>query len=122
LFTVEDLLKRHPVLRSSEPAGAPGFAVTVLGADDEAATVYRGCANLDWCTPIGPDTKFHAASLAKQFTALAILQLRDRGLLALDAPVTTFIPELQVAAGPITLRHLLSHIDLVDPWTADPDQ
>ena len=60
-------------------------------------------------------TLHRVASITKTFTATAILQLRDDGLLGLDDPVVRHIPELeaaQPAAGPIeavTLRLLLAH-------------
>ena len=62
-----------------------------------------------------PSTLHRVASITKTFTATAILQLRDDGLLGLDDPVVAHIPELaaaEPAAGPIeavTLRLLLAH-------------
>ncbi len=59
------------------------------------------------------DTPFVSASIAKSFTAVAILQLRDRGLLELDAPVQRYLPWFRVLDEPasrkITIRHLLNH-------------
>jgi CubicO group peptidase (beta-lactamase class C family) len=60
-------------------------------------------------------TIYHWASITKTLTAIAIMQLRDRGRLSLDDRITTYIPELrQVHSrfGPvdqITIRMLLSH-------------
>ncbi|MGH7566742.1 MAG: serine hydrolase domain-containing protein [Gemmatimonadota bacterium] len=60
-------------------------------------------------------TIFHHGSITKTLTAIAILQLRDRGLLSLDDPVTRWVPELRSVSDPygspdaITLRMLLSH-------------
>lgn len=65
--------------------------------------------------PITPKSIFHYGSLTKTLTAVAILQLRDRGLLSLDDPITRWIPELRQVHNPygsmdaITLRMLLSH-------------
>ena len=62
-----------------------------------------------------PSTLHRVASITKTFTATAILQLRDDGLLGLDDPVVGHVPELAAAqpvAGPIeavTLRLLLAH-------------
>jgi CubicO group peptidase (beta-lactamase class C family) len=79
--------------------------------------MYHELANLEWGAAIGPDTRFHAASLAKHFTAVAVLQLRDRGLLDLDAPLVDFMPELHVALSRLTLRQLLTHTSgLRDQW------
>jgi CubicO group peptidase (beta-lactamase class C family) len=60
-------------------------------------------------------TIFHYGSITKTLTAVAIMQLRDRGLLSLDDPVTRWVPELRQVHNPfgpvdaITVRMLLSH-------------
>jgi CubicO group peptidase (beta-lactamase class C family) len=60
-------------------------------------------------------TIFHWASITKTLTAVGVMQLRDRGLLTLDDPVTRWIPELRQVHNPygpmdaITVRMLLSH-------------
>ena len=58
---------------------------------------------------------FHWASITKTLTAIAIMQLRDRGKLSLDDRITTWVPELRQVHDPfgamddITIRMLLSH-------------
>jgi CubicO group peptidase (beta-lactamase class C family) len=65
--------------------------------------------------PISARSIFHYGSITKTLTAVAILQLRDRGLLSLDDPITRWVPELRQVHNPygsmdaITLRMLLSH-------------
>lgn len=65
--------------------------------------------------PIDDRTIFHFGSITKTLTAVAVMQLRDRGLLALDDPVTRWVPELRQVHNPfgamdaITIRMLLSH-------------
>ena len=60
-------------------------------------------------------TIFHWGSITKTLTAISIMQLRDRGRLALDQPITRWVPELRQVHDPygmidsITLRLLLSH-------------
>jgi CubicO group peptidase (beta-lactamase class C family) len=64
---------------------------------------------------VDEDTIFHYGSITKTLTAIAVMQLRDRGLLSLDDPVTRWVPELRSVSDPygsldgITLRMLLSH-------------
>lgn len=53
------------------------------------------------------DDQFQLASLSKPFTAYAILQLIERGLVKLDDSVTTFLP--CTPYNNITVRHLLTH-------------
>lgn len=58
---------------------------------------------------------FHWASITKTLTAVAIMQLRDRGRLSLDDPITRWVPELEQVHNPfgpmdrVTIRMLLSH-------------
>jgi CubicO group peptidase (beta-lactamase class C family) len=60
-------------------------------------------------------TVYHWASITKTMTGIAIMQLRDRGLLTLDDPIIRFVPELAAVHNPfggtdaITLRQLMSH-------------
>jgi CubicO group peptidase (beta-lactamase class C family) len=64
---------------------------------------------------VGSKSIFHYGSITKTLTAVAIMQLRDRGLLSLDDPITRWVPELRQVHNPygsmdgITLRMLLSH-------------
>jgi len=66
-------------------------------------------------TPATRDTLFRIASITKTFTATAVVQLRDQGVLSLDDPVAAHLPEfgqvagLPDAAGRVTIRHLLQH-------------
>ncbi|MGE5226850.1 MAG: serine hydrolase domain-containing protein [Planctomycetaceae bacterium] len=71
------------------------------------------------------DSVFRIASMTKSFTGAAVVLLRDEGLLRLDEPVATYVPELASWRGPtadsppITLRHLLSMesgLPYDDPW------
>jgi CubicO group peptidase (beta-lactamase class C family) len=56
-----------------------------------------------------PRTRFNVASITKQFTAAAILQLRDAGKLSLADPICRFIDPCPEAWKPVTVKHLLNH-------------
>jgi CubicO group peptidase (beta-lactamase class C family) len=64
---------------------------------------------------VDEDTIYHWASITKTFTGVAIMQLRDRGLLSLDDPVIKYVPELREVHNPygdisqVTIRHLMTH-------------
>jgi CubicO group peptidase (beta-lactamase class C family) len=64
---------------------------------------------------VNDDTTYHWASITKTFTGIAIMQLRDRGLLKLDDPVVKYVPELAAVHDPygpvakITIGQLMSH-------------
>jgi CubicO group peptidase (beta-lactamase class C family) len=68
------------------------------------------------------NTAFRVASMTKSFTAMAILKLRDRGLINLDAPFVQYIPDLypqQIELFEVTVRQLLTMsggFPTDDPW------
>ena len=68
-----------------------------------------GYADITNEIPISPDTAFDLASVSKQFTAMAILILMERGKLNLDDSITKFIVGFPPYAKEITIRHLLNH-------------
>ena len=78
----------------------PGLAWGVVLDGELILSGAFGSANLD--EDIGADTRslFRIASMSQSFTALAILQLRDRGLLRLDAPASDYLPEMRGCASP----------------------
>jgi CubicO group peptidase (beta-lactamase class C family) len=65
--------------------------------------------------PVDEDTIYHWASITKTFTGIAVMQLRDRGLLSLDDPIVKYVPELRRVHNPfgdisqVTIRHLMTH-------------
>lgn len=79
------------------------------------ARLDRGWAHRDAGRRVDARTIFHYGSITKTLTGVAVLQLRDLGLLSLDDPVTRWVPELRAVHDPygspdaITLRMLLSH-------------
>lgn len=69
--------------------------------------------------PARPDLPYQIASNSKQFTAMAILLLRDEGKLSLDDPLSKYIPGV-TEGDRITIRELLSHTSgLQDFWPQD---
>jgi CubicO group peptidase (beta-lactamase class C family) len=74
-----------------------------------------GFADLATNRRVDENTIYHWGSITKTLTGIAIMQLRDRGLLTLDDPILQYVPELREVHNPfgpmpaITLRHLLSH-------------
>ncbi len=96
--------------RECFPDGEPGAAVLIMVGDDVVFDRGYGIADLSDGRPIDGDTFFNIASVSKQFTAVAVLQLAERGLLSLDDEVRKYFPEF---ADPIWegifIKHLLSH-------------
>jgi len=96
-------------LMRSYSGTAPGASVLVLRNGEPVVRRSYGLADLEQRTPASPATNYRLASVTKQFTATAILLLAEADKLRLDDPVRKWLPELPVAAQPVTIRHLLTH-------------
>jgi CubicO group peptidase (beta-lactamase class C family) len=115
--------RRPDPRRSSEKAAAqvdalmapwskgetPGAAVIVIRDGQILLKKGYGMANLEQRRPIDPDTAFLLCSVTKQFTAMAIMILAERGKLRYDDALSSFFPEFPPYAQAVTLRHLLHH-------------
>ena len=79
------------------------------------ANEFHGYADLSEERRVDENTIFHWGSITKTFTGIAIMQLRDRGLLRLDDPVIDYLPEIKAVHNPfgdmetITIRQVMSH-------------
>jgi CubicO group peptidase (beta-lactamase class C family) len=83
-----------------------------LGISRNGTVLYErgyGMANLDLAVAITPATVFDAASISKQFTAISILLLAQRGRLSLDDDVGKYVSNWRDRRHTITIRHLLTH-------------
>ncbi|HKJ00934.1 MAG TPA: serine hydrolase domain-containing protein, partial [Longimicrobiales bacterium] len=107
--------------------GVVGASLGLVRAGELVRLETFGAADLATGRAVDEETIYHWASITKTFTAISILQLRDRGLLSLDDPVVRYVPELRDVYNPfgpmegITLRQLLSHSagfrDGTWPWS-----
>ena len=90
----------------------PGIAAAILHHASIEST-SAGLTSLTVKRPVSDDTIFQIGSISKVFTATLVMQLVDDGLLGLDEPVISYVPDLPLAdiaaREAITLRHLLSH-------------
>lgn len=116
----DSVLKQHGVVGG-------GFAFTHGAAP--ATLLCFGEARSNTRQPTDADTAYNWASITKTMTAIAILQLRDRGRLSLDDPAVRYVPELREvhdafgSIDDITIRHLLTHSagfrNPTWPWDCD---
>jgi CubicO group peptidase (beta-lactamase class C family)/D-alanyl-D-alanine dipeptidase len=89
-------------------------ALSVALVDDQTTVWARGfgVANPADSTAATAETPYRVASVSKLFTDVAVMQLVEAGRVALDTPVTRYVPEIHPEnpfGQPITLRELLSH-------------
>ena len=115
---IDGILNRHPAL---------GLAVGVVRNGRLEFFYSHGVADVASNTPVTQDTVFRIGSITKTFTAVAVLQLSEQGLVDLDAPVNDYLRAYRLIpakAGhrPATVRQLLTHTaglpQLVHPWRA----
>ena len=87
----------------------PGYA---LGIVNEGKLMYSkgyGIANLDYNIAISDSSAFYIGSMAKQFTAAALLILESEDKIDLNAPVRNYLPDFPKYAQEITINHLIHH-------------
>lgn len=97
---------------------SPGCAVGIARDGRPLLTRGYGMANLETGTPITGETIFESGSVAKQFTATAVVLLAMDGKLSLSDPVRKYFPELPEYDRPITIRHLLTHTSGLREWSS----
>jgi CubicO group peptidase (beta-lactamase class C family) len=88
--------------------GVPGASVVVI---QNGKILYKkgyGLANIELNMPNNPETIFRLGSVTKQFTAMAILQLHEKGFLDIDDPVGKYFTGT-LYGDKIKIRHLLTH-------------
>ena len=106
----------------------PGLELAVV---QDGAAVFAGgfgLANVESGAPVTSATYFDHGSCGKAFTSLLAVVLAEDGLVDLDVPVRTYVPELRlpdsVVAERVTLRDLLSHRSGLDrhdlAWIYNP--
>lgn len=112
--------KKHPYVRADrvdariqseiKEREIVGLAAVVIDDGKIAWTKGYGFADREKQVPVDPAvTQFRWASISKSVTAVAALQLSEKGRLDLDADVRTYVPEFPDKGTKITARDLLRH-------------
>lgn len=109
--------------------GVVGGGIAIVHGQAPATEFFFGVMRSGTHQRVDAQTSYNWASITKTMTAIAILQLRDRGKLSLDDPAVRYVPELRQvhdAFGPvdaITIRDLLTHSagfrNPTWPWDCD---
>jgi CubicO group peptidase (beta-lactamase class C family) len=110
--TIAQVLDRWP---------CAGLAVAVINDRGITSFYGHGLADVEAKTPISEDTVFRIASITKTFTAIAVMQLLEQGLVDLDAPANDYLRTFRLVPTkpnlrPATVRHLLTHTAGVGYW------
>jgi len=96
------------------------FSGYLLVARDGAPAFGKayGKANRTTGALAGGDTRFRIGSITKQFTAVAVLQLAEKGLVRVEDPLSRYLPGLPFGDR-VTLHHCLSHTSGIANYTED---
>jgi CubicO group peptidase (beta-lactamase class C family) len=111
--------------------GIVGSGFMLVHDGQVIAQEFFGLANQEKQQAVDENTIYHWASITKTFTSVAIMQLRDRGLLKLEDPIVKYLPELNGVhntfgdMSQITIKHLMTHSAGFRaptwPWGGDKD-
>lgn len=97
--------------------GSPGAAIGIHHGGRQVYARGYGCADLENDIPVTATTRFHVASVSKQFTAFSVALLAREGKVDLDADIRTHLPFIPDLGKRITPRDLIHHTSgLRDQW------
>jgi CubicO group peptidase (beta-lactamase class C family) len=110
------------ILSAYHSSDKPGASVLVFKNDKIVFKKGYGVSNVSTKEAINPNTNFRLASVSKQFTAMSILLLVQKGRLKLEDPLTKYFPSFPAYGKGIKIKHLLTHTsglmdyeDLISP-------
>ncbi len=87
----------------------PGYALGIIQNGQLTYAKGYGLANLDYGIPLSDSSAFYIGSMAKQFTAAALLILEAEGKIDFNDPVTKHLPDFPKYDQEITISHLIHH-------------
>lgn len=93
---------------SKKAIQAPAFHYIIFDQTSILHQDYEGKQDVENEIDVNEQTSFHAFSVTKTFTAVAVLQLAEKGLLSLDDPIGKHLPTFEFSQ-PVSIRQLLSH-------------
>ena len=99
----------------------PGISVAVLREGKIVILKSYGLANVEHGVPVKPETVFQSGSIAKQFTASAVMILVEDGKISLDDKITKYFPDAPETWKNITVRHLLTHTSGMGDYPPEVD-
>ncbi|MEM8960109.1 MAG: serine hydrolase [Acidobacteriota bacterium] len=117
----DDRAALETLFRDAWPADQPGGAVLIKKGDEVVLRAGHGLADVEMGVAITPDMVFRVGSVTKQFTAALIMQLVEEGKVAIDAPITDYLPDYDTHDATVTVEHLLTHTSGIPSYTGLPD-
>ena len=99
----------------------PGVSLAVVRNGKITLLKSYGFSNVEHQIPVKPETVFQSGSIAKQFTATAVMILVEEGKLSLDDKISKYFREVPEGWKNITVRHLLTHTSGMGDYPSDFD-
>lgn len=88
----------------------PGLSAAVVQGDQVVWAQGFGTADVEQGVMVRPESVFRIASISKPITAVAVMQLVERGLVSLEDPIQKYVPSYpRKPQGEVRIRHLLTH-------------
>ena len=108
-YVKEAMIERH----------IPGLSLAVIVDGVPVKVKGYGLSNIENNITVNPETVFQSGSIGKQFTATAIMQLKEEGKLKLDDKISKFLTATPATWQNITIRHLLTHTSGIPDYPDD---
>lgn len=90
-------------------ASHPGGAIGIMQKGEVIYSKAFGLASLEYQVPNTTETILNVGSVSKQFTAMGIVLLHEKGLLSIDDDIRKHLPDMPDFGHPITISHMLHH-------------
>lgn len=110
---------REMLAAHQDTSGVAGLSAAIAVDGRLVWTGGFGFADLQNRVPAGPEMVSRIGSISKPVAAVAAMALRDRGLIDLDAPIATYLPQYPERNARITMRQLMSHTAGVRHYDGD---
>lgn len=116
-------IKQIEALVSAEMSrqNIPGLSVAVVTDRQLRWSSGYGLADLENFVPAKAGTVYRLGSISKPVTAVAVMQLVERGKLDLDAPVQKYCPAFPAKQWPVTTRQVLGHLSGIRHYKSEEE-
>lgn len=96
-------------IEKNSPVVIPGYAAAVMVDGEMVYSRATGLADITSQRAATPKTRFRIYSTSKSIGAIAAMRLAEAGKLDIDAPISTYLPDLPDHIGQITVRQIMPH-------------
>lgn len=103
------LQKIDSLFNSWSEINHPGGAIGIMQKEKIIYSKAFGLASMEYQVPNTTETIFNSGSVSKQFTAMGIVLLHEKGLISVDDDIRKYLPDLPDFGHTITIRHMLHH-------------